>query len=278
MAIAGHAVGNDGRKHAFKRGQHGHGEGGGDEGQNVFGVKVGDGEWRQAARNAAEAGADGFDGKVKEDADGSTEEHGNDGGGHASREARQHQQNGQRAETKPERGWIEAGPVRGKKLDAGKKLAGNGGGAEAEEVLDLGGGDQHGDAVGETDDDHAGNEADGGAEASESHDEENDSGHDGDHGKAGHAEAGDDAGNDDDKGAGGPTDLGARAAEGGDEEPGDHGRIEAGLRRDSGGDAEGHGKRQSDKTHRDSGEQVVEEHLARVGAQGQNRLGEIRIA
>ena len=50
--------------------------------------------------------------------------------------------------------------------EAGNSL-GTGAGAEAEEVLDLGGSDEDGDAVGEADDDHAGDEPDGGAEAGE---------------------------------------------------------------------------------------------------------------
>ena len=68
-------------------------------------------------------------------------------------------------------------------FDAGQELAGDGGGAEAEEVLDLGGGDEDGDAVGEADDDRAGDEADRGAEAGEAHEEENHAGHEGDHGR-----------------------------------------------------------------------------------------------
>ena len=66
VAVAGHAVGDDGGEHAFKRGEHGDGEGRGDEGQDVLGVEVGNGEGREAAGNAAETAADGFDGKMKE--------------------------------------------------------------------------------------------------------------------------------------------------------------------------------------------------------------------
>ena len=39
--------------------------------------------------------------------------------------------------------------------------------------------------------------------------QEDDAGHEGDHGEAAHAEAGHDAGDDDDEGAGGSADLGA---------------------------------------------------------------------
>lgn len=76
------------------------------------------------------------------------------------------------------------------------------------------------------------------------------------------------------------ADRGSEAGEAHEEqdESGDDGRVEAGLRRDAGRDAEGHGKRKSDQPDRDAGEQVVQEHLRGVGAQGQNRFGQIRIA
>jgi hypothetical protein len=51
-------------------------------------------------------------------------------------------------------------------------------GVEAEEVFDLGGGDEEGDAVGEADDDGAGDVLDGGAEAGKSHDKKENAGHD----------------------------------------------------------------------------------------------------
>ena len=72
----------------------------------------------------------------------------------------------------------------GEQLHARQEFAGDCGRAQAEEVLDLRGGDQDGDAVGEADDDHARNELDGCAQAGEAHDQEHDSGHQRDHGKA----------------------------------------------------------------------------------------------
>ena len=93
-----------------------------------------------------------------------------------------------------------------------------------------------------------------------------------------HAEARDDAGDDDDECAGGSADLGARAAQGGDEKAGDDGGVKSGLRRDPGGDAEGHGKRQSDQPHGDPGEQVVQEHLLAVLAQRHDQFGQVWIA
>ncbi len=135
-----------------------------------------------------------------------------------------------------------------------------------------------GDAVGESDDDGPRDEANGGAEAGKSHGQQDDSGHQRDHGEAGQAEAGDDAGDDDDECAGGSADLGARAAQGGDEKTGDDGGVESGLRRDSRGDAKGHGERQRDQADGDAGKKVVQEHLPAVLAQRQDQLGQVGIA
>ena len=56
---------------------------------------------------------------------------------------------------------------------------------QAEEIFDLRGGDQQGDAVGESDDDGAGDETHGGAEAGEAEEEQNHAGHHGDHEESG---------------------------------------------------------------------------------------------
>ena len=70
-----------------------------------------------------------------------------------------------------------AGVVK-QQFDAREEFAGDRWGGEAEEVLDLGGCDEERDAVGKSDRDGAGDELDGGAEAGEAHDEEQNAGHD----------------------------------------------------------------------------------------------------
>ena len=102
-----------------------------------------------------------------------------------------------------------------------------------------------------------GNIFDGCPEAREAHDEEQDASHEADEREAGDAELCHNAGDDDNEGTGRAADLGARAAERGDEESGDDSGVEAGLRRDAGGDGEGHGQRQRDQTHRYTGNEVV---------------------
>ena len=84
---------------------------------------------------------------------------------------------------------------------------------EAEEIFDLGRGDQQGDAVGEADDDGARDEAHGGTQAGEAEEEQNHAGHHGDHEESGEAVFGEDSGDDDHEGAGGAADLDLRSAQ-----------------------------------------------------------------
>ena len=277
VAVAGHAVCDNGREHGLQRGEHGDSEGGGDEGDDVFAVEGGKGEVRKALGDAAEFGADGFYGELEGGGDGGRDEEGDDGGGDALGDAGQDEEDGEGSGAEGERGGVDAGGAGDEELDAGEEFRGDSGGAEAEEVLDLGAGDEDGDAVGEADDDHAGDEFDGGAEAGESHGDEDCAGHEGDEGEAVHAEAGDDAGDDDDECAGGAADLGAGAAEGGDEESGDDGGVEAGLGSDSAGDAEGHGEGQRDEADGEASDEVVHEIGGLVVAEGQERLGQVGI-
>jgi len=78
---------------------------------------------------------------------------------------------------------------------------------EAEEVLNLRAGNNHGDAVGETDDDGAWYEFDGRAKAGDAEYDEHDSGHDRAHIETVEPIARNDAGNDHDECPGGPADL-----------------------------------------------------------------------
>ena len=65
-----------------------------------------------------------------------------------------------------------------KQFDAREEFAGDRWRGEAEEVLDLSGGDQEGNAVGESYGDGTWDELDSGAKAGEAHDEEKNAGHD----------------------------------------------------------------------------------------------------
>ena len=127
---------------------------------------------------------------------------------------------------------------------------------QSEEVFDLRAGDQDRDAVGEADDDRPRNELDRRAHAGEAHDHQQDAGHHRAHEQAVDAVLGDDAGDHDDERAGRPADLRPRAAQRRDQKAGDDRAVDAGLRRESGGDGERHGQRQRDQADGDAGNQV----------------------
>ena len=116
--------------------------------------------------------------------------------------------------------------------------------AESEEVANLGAGNQHRNAVGETHHDRAGNELHRFAKAGEAHDDQHHACHHGAEEQSLHAVLDDDSVDDHDEGAGGAADLRARAAQQRDEESGDDRAVDAGLRSHSAGDGKGHGERQ----------------------------------
>ena len=239
--IAAHAVCNYRREKTFHRRKHGDREGGGEEGKEVYAVEVGEGDMGDAAGDAAELGADGFQVEMEGCGSGGEQDEGYDGSGDAAGKVWQTKDDGERGEAYGDGFRAGGGDVVGEEFDAGEEVAGDGGGGKSEEVFDLGGGDEEGNAVGEADGDRAGNVFDGRAEARKSHDKKEKAGHDADEREAGHAEFHDDSGDDDDEGAGGAANLGARSAEEGDEESGDNCCVKTNLRGDAGGDGEGHG-------------------------------------
>lgn len=143
---------------------------------------------------------------------------------------------------------------------------------QAQEVFHLGAGNEDGDAIGESDDDGARDELDGRAQACDSHDDEENSGHDGAHEKAVYTVCRDDAGDYNDEGSGGPADLSLRSAEGRDEESGDDRAINAGLRREAGGNGEGHGQRQGYEADRDAGDYIEKKFVAVIAAETEDGL------
>ena len=74
-------------------------------------------------------------------------------------------------------------------------------------------------------------------------------------------------GDDDDEGAGRPGDLHARAAERRHDEAGDDRAVDAGLRRQAGGDGKRHGERQGHQADGDAGGDVGDGGAAVVRAQ-----------
>ncbi len=130
---------------------------------------------------------------------------------------------------------------------------------QAEEIFDLGAGDQHRDAVGKPDDHRPRNKLHRRAHAGRAQHDEYGARHHRAHVQAVDAVHGDDPGDHDDERAGGPANLSLRSAQGGDQKAGDDGAVDAGLRRQSGGDGEGHGQRQGHQADGDSGDDVLQE-------------------
>jgi hypothetical protein len=136
----------------------------------------------------------------------------------------------------------------------------------------LSAGNEDGDAVGEPDDHGARNEFDGSAETGGAHDDQEYSRHHRAHEQAIDAVGGDDARDYDHEGAGRAANLRFRSAQSGDQEAGDDSAVDASLRCQSGGDGEGHGKRQGDQADGNSGDQVEKEFVAVVLAEAKDGL------
>ena len=81
VAIAAHAIGNDGGEQAFNGRKQRHGKSGREQGKDVLGVKSGECEMRKTLRNAAEPAADGFDRQMEKSRSSGCEHKRNDGAG-----------------------------------------------------------------------------------------------------------------------------------------------------------------------------------------------------
>jgi len=121
-------------------------------------------------------------------------------------------------------------------------------GLEPQKILDLRQGNQHGNAVGKTDDERLGEVFDQRAQLEGAHGEQHETGHDGADQQIGVTVLGDDAVNDNDERAGRPADLHARSAQGGNQKAGDDGSENTGLGFGAGGDGERDGQRQGNDT------------------------------
>jgi hypothetical protein len=129
---------------------------------------------------------------------------------------------------------------------------------QAKEVLDLRGGNQERDAIGESQDDRSRDELDRLSETGDREHDKNHTRHHRDHEQAREPVLRHDARDDDDKRAGRARDLNPRAAKQRDDEAAHDGGVDAGLRRHARRDAEGHREGQSDDTNRDARDEIPE--------------------
>src|SRR5262249_6421079 len=138
--------------------------------------------------------------------------------------------------------------------------------------FDLGGSDQERDAVGESNDDGARDKAHRGAESGEAQKQKDHAGHDGYDQEAGESVPCNDAGHNDHESAGGAADLNFRSAQSGNQEAPENRGIDAGLGRDTGGNAKRHRQRQSYKADRDTRDHVTDQIAALVAAEAREQL------
>ena len=160
----------------------------------------------------------------------------------------------------------------GQGLHAQPEDARNLGELQAEEIFHLSAGDQNGDSVGEADHHWPGNKLHSRAHAGDAHDHEQNSSHHCAHEESVDAVHRDDAGHDDDEGASWSANLSFGAAQRGDQKAGDDGAVNAGLRRESGGNRKGHSQGQRHQSHGDAGDQIVDKFVGAVVAQTEDRL------
>jgi hypothetical protein len=144
---------------------------------------------------------------------------------------------------------------------------------QPEQVLHLRQRDQHGNAVGEADDDGHRHIAHQPAQPEQAHQEQQHPGHGRADQQVGQAIALEDAVDDDDEGPGRPADLHARPAQGRDQQPGNDGRDQPLLGLDPRGDGKGHGQRQRHHAHGDACANVGQCARARVAAQVVQQTG-----
>ena len=222
---------------------------------------------RKAAGDAAELGADRLDRQLKSRDRDRAEDQRHDRAGHARQPPRHEQDERQRADAQRQRRRMERVHRLDEQFHAREKLARWVTDAQAEEVFDLGGGDQQGDAVGEAEDDGPRDELDRLAEAGDRQEQQDDARHHRDHQQAGQAVRGDDAGDDHHERARRSADLDARAAEEGHHESADDGRVDARLRGDARCDPERHRQRQRDDAHRQAGDHIGDECSAVIGGE-----------
>jgi hypothetical protein len=135
---------------------------------------------------------------------------------------------------------------------------------QPEEVLQLGQGDDDGNAVGEADDDRHRHEADHLAELESSHCDQQHARHHGGDEQVGDTVALCDGIEQRHEGAGRAADLYPRASQRGHDETADDGSDQTLFRLDPGGDAEGHCQRHGNAGHRESCAEVGGEVVAAV--------------
>ena len=128
---------------------------------------------------------------------------------------------------------------------------------QSKEIFDLRTRDQHRNPVRESNDDRPRNKFHSGAQSGHAHDYQQHPRHHGAHKQTVYSVHGDNSGHDHDEGAGGPSDLRLRSTQRRNQKAGDHGAVNASLRREARRNGEGHCQRQSHQTNSDAGNYIA---------------------
>src|SRR5579872_911252 len=202
---------------------------------------MGNSQSRQTGRNSPETRSDRFHGQLKKGHKDRSGKEGHDVSWHSLHVSRKDDDHYQGQDGKPGGSWRQRVEVTAKDEHASEEFARDVPHADAEEVLDLRAGDQHRDAVGETQYDRAGNEVDQGSQAGGPQNYEQDSRHQRAHKQAVQAVSRHDAVDDHDERPRWTSNLSGGPAQKRDQEAGYNRAVKSRLRRDSRGDGKRHG-------------------------------------
>ena len=272
VAIAGHAIGDDGRHQRLDGAEHADGDRRRQQREYQRRLERREVEFRQPGRHGAEPRCDGLDRQLAQPGDAGADEEADDGAGNHLHEpvGREHQHERRHGQT--DGSWRNRVEVPADRREAADELTRILGHPQPEKVADLRAGDEDRDTVRESHHDRPGDETDGSASAGHAKDDEHDARHHRAHVQAGDAVLRDYPGNDHDECASGAADLNPRSAERRDDEAGDDRAVDAGLRREARGDRKGHGERQCDQSDRDAGDEILPEGHPVVVAKREDRL------
>ena len=219
----------------------------------------------QALGNSPKPTPDRLDRKPEKGHQCRSQNHHNDGPGHAAGQPLWPKQDDRyRAERQRDRGPLHGPEVCTQRLQLLHEVRRHRVQIQTEEILDLGTEDQHGDSAGEPHRDRVGDEFDHRAHPRESHHQQYDARHHRTDEQIIQAIFGDDPIDNHDKRSGRSANLDPRPAQRGNDEAGNHGGENSGLGLDAGSDSERHGQWQRDDADREPGNQVREQIRARI--------------
>src|SRR5581483_3237219 len=181
MFITAHAVGDNGRHQGFNGAQHGDGDGGRDQGPQQVDVEARNYDVRQARRNSAKAGTNGFNGQSQQPYQSRAGKKGNNISGYALQITAA--KNNSRQSNAAKRGFsrLQGMKIPDQGFHAFPEFARNLVDFQTKKVFDLRTGNDDRDAVGESHDHRTWNELDRGSQPGDAQHHQHDPGEQGAH-------------------------------------------------------------------------------------------------